>query len=125
MKHFLMALSLASLAALFAGCSSMPDDPAVMVEYSDELGVLRQSDELTDKEKKYEAAKTVFSNVDFTQIKDVDLLRRLLGRPSSTSRSGTTETIEYKYESLAKGKTIRASFQREGNAIVKAEVVRP
>ncbi len=110
----------ALLSALISGCSTSTSDPIVATEYADNIEFLNRPAETADKGTRYRFAKELFENVNFEGVKDPKLITGYLGKPTSVTGSGSSQTLEYKFES-SQG-NIRAVFCVEGSKVVSAKV---
>lgn len=116
-----------SLLLLVAGCSSTPvkmpvEDLEVLHVYKDDIAVLK-SDLPPNSREKYEAAKRLRENVDFSFAREVQTLDKIFGtRDARVDRPNAREQMLMFYYQY-KNKSIRFCFFRYDNFIVKTEII--
>ena len=124
--HFFLA-GLAIM--LLSGCSTSQSEklPAgdidIYTKYDYEIATLHNSALRTDSKQKYEAALTLYENIDFSFVRDVATLGKIFGARdahlSKISFENEKQTIIYVYRH--KGKRVRFVFIRYNNAIIHSE----
>jgi len=120
-KSQIALLAGAALASAFlSSCSTSVNDPVVATEFADNIEFLNRPVETADRGTRYRFAKEFFEEIDFTSVKDAKLVTAYLGKPSSVTGSGASQTLEYKFDS-SEGE-IKAIFRIEGSKVVSAKV---
>ncbi|MCK4981509.1 MAG: hypothetical protein KAS17_01230 [Victivallaceae bacterium] len=122
--HFFLA-GLAIM--LLSGCSTSQSDklPAgdidIYVKYQNEIATLHNPALRTDSELKYDAALTLYKNVDFSFVREVATLGKIFGARDAHigQKKFEKQTIIYVYR--YKGKRVRFVFIRYNDAIIHAE----
>ncbi len=124
--HFFLA-GLAIM--LLSGCSTSQSEklPAgdidIYTKYDYEIATLHNPALRTDSKKKYEAALTLYKNIDFSFVREVSTLGKIFGARdahlSKISFENEKQTIIYVYRH--KGIRVRFVFIRYNNAIIHSE----
>jgi len=122
--HFFLA-GLAIM--LLSGCSTLPSEklPAgdidIYTKYDNEIATLHNTVLRTDSELKYEAALTLYNNVDFSFVREVSTLEKIFGARDAHlgKKKFEKQTIIYVY--TYKGKRVRFVFIRYNDAIIHSE----
>ncbi len=119
---------LAGLAILlFSGCSTsrtgkLPaGDIDIYTRYAGEIATLHNNALRPDSKAKYEAALTLYKNVDFSFVREVATLNKIFGAHDAHlgSKYYKEQTIIFLYRH--KGKRVRFVFSRYNNAIIHSE----
>jgi hypothetical protein len=112
---------------LLSGCATSESDklPAgdidIYTRYDDEIATLHDTTLRTDSEQKYEAAMTLYENVDFSFVREVSTLQKMFGARDAHlgKRKFEKQTIIYLYR--YRGKRVRFVFISYNNAIIHSE----
>jgi len=115
---------LSSASLLLGGCATerMPaSDSAVIKKYSKQINILMMP-ELNNAEERYEAAEKIFTEVDFSFLRDQITIYRILGTGCKRNSSlGEGDMLQYIY--TYKNKSISAKFWLDGNVVLRSDVV--
>ncbi len=119
---FLTALTV----ILFSGCSTTHEklpagDTDIYVKYKNEIATLHDPTIRPDSKRKYDAAMTLYKNIDFSFVREISTLEKIfsardahLGKPEYEK-----QTIIYVYR--YKDKRVRFIFIRYNKAVIHAE----
>lgn len=123
-----LSILLAGLAILLAsGCSTMEPEklPAgdidIYTRYGGEIATLHNDALRPESKPKYEAALTLYKNVDFSFVRDVATLEKIFGARDAHlgNKSYEQQQIIFLYSYM--GKRVRFVFVRYDNAIISSE----
>ena len=115
-----------SILTLF-GCSSMQHEklPAgdidVYTKYANEIETLHNPKLRTDSKEKYEAALTLYKNVDFSFVREVRILEKIFGARDAHLGRPNFEKQDIIYLYRYKGKRVRFVFTRYNKAVIHSE----
>lgn len=127
MKTKLHLFSIAFVIMLCYGCSSTRTDklPAgdidIYVKYKDEIATLHSPVLRANSEQKYNAAMTLYRNVDFSFVRELSTLEKIFSARDAHlgKQNYEKQTIIYVYR--YKGKRVRFVFIRYNTAIIHSE----
>jgi outer membrane murein-binding lipoprotein Lpp len=116
-----------SVFMLIAGCASLTKEklPAGDIDiyklYGAEIDTLHNQALRTDSREKFEAAMTLYNNVDFSFVREVSTLEKIFGAHDAHlgTRSHEKQNIIYVYR--YRGKRVRFVFLRYNNAVIHSE----
>lgn len=127
MKTGIRILTAVTALMLIFGCSSLQKEklPAGDIDiyrlYAAEIDTLHNQLLRTDSREKYEAALTLYKNIDFSFVRDVFTLEKIFGARDAHlgHRDHEKQNIIYLYR--YKGKRVRFVFIRYNNAVIHSE----
>ena len=115
-----------SFLALF-GCSSLQHEklPAgdidIYTRYANEIDTLHNPKLRPDSKEKYEAALTLYKNVDFSFVREVKTLEKIFGARDVHLGKPSFEQQDIIFLYRYKGKRVRFVFTRHNSAIIHSE----
>ena len=112
---------------LFVGCASTQSgklpagDIDIPKRYASEIATLHNTSLRANSKPKYEAALTLYKNIDFSFVRDVETLNKLFGATDAHfgKKSYEKQNIIFLYR--YKAKSVRFVFTRYNNTIISAE----
>ncbi|MFA6716761.1 MAG: hypothetical protein WC082_04010 [Victivallales bacterium] len=127
MKTKMRVLTAVAMLMLASGCSVLPKEklPAGDIDiyklYASEIDILHNQSLRTDSKEKYEAAMTLYNNIDFSFVREVSTLEKIFGARDAHlgHRDHEKQNIIYVYR--YKGKRVRFVFLRFNHAVVHSE----
>ena len=126
MKTKLHLFLTAFVIMLCYGCATTTDklpagDIDIYVKYKDEIATLHSSKLRADSKRKYEAALTLYKNVDFSFVRELSTLEKIFSARDAHlgKKNFEKQTIIYVYR--YKDKRVRFVFLRYNNAIIHSE----
>jgi hypothetical protein len=123
----ILFLAISSTIILFSGCATSNSDklPAGDIDiykiYSGEIATLQNTTLSPNSELKYEAALTLYKNVDFSFVRELPTLEKIFGTRDVHLGKVNYEkqTIIYLYR--YKNKRVRFVFMRYNNTVIHSE----
>lgn len=112
---------------LISGCSSLQKEklPAGDIDiyklYAAEIDILHNPALRTDSREKYEAALTLYKNVDFSFVREVATLEKIFGAGDAHLGTPSYEQQNIIYVYRYKDKRVRFVFLRYNNAVIHSE----
>ena len=124
-KLHLFLIALATI--LLYGCSTSQTDklPAgdvdIYVQYKNEIATLHDPTLRTDSKRKFDAAMTLYKNIDFSFVRELSTLEKIFSARDAHLAKPNYEkqTIIYVYRH--KGKRVRFVFRRYNKVIIHSE----
>ena len=119
---FLTALAI----MLFCGCATSRNklpagDIDIYVKYKDEIATLHSPTLRADSKQKYEAAMTLYKNVDFSFVRELSTLEKIFSARDAHLGKKNYEKQSIIYVYRYKDKRVRFVFIRYNNAIIHSE----
>ena len=122
--HLLLTFS---VVMLFFGCATSQSDklPAgdidIYTKYKEEIAILHNSSLRPNSKIKYDAALTLYENIDFSFVREIFTLQKIFSAYDAheTRPKNGKRTIIYLYR--YKNKRVRFVFERYNNAITHSE----
>ncbi len=121
----MLFFSIMAALVLSAGCASpkiSSEDIEVPVRFKNELEILHSTKYRANSREKYEAAMTLFRNIDFSFTRTVDTLDTIFTTLDATvnkhDKNEQNIIFTYQYEN----KFVRFIFARSGDRILRSEV---
>ncbi|MDD5727764.1 MAG: hypothetical protein PHV59_04285 [Victivallales bacterium] len=127
MKIKLNLYPAAAVLLLLLGCSSFQHEklPAGDVDiytiYASEIDILHNSKLRPDSQLKYEAAMTLYRNVDFSFIREVGTLEKIFGAGDAHMGKANFEKQDIIFLYRYKGQRVRFVFTRYNNTVIHSE----
>lgn len=118
---------LAVLAVLFAGCTTLKKEklPAgdidIYSKYASEIATLHNPKLRPDSKEKYEAAMTLYKNVDFSFLRELYTLEKIFSPRDAYLGKVNFDRQDIIFLYRYKGKRVRFVFTRFKNAIIHSE----
>ncbi len=121
MKNILLYAAAGAM-LLLAGCQheSIPaEDPRVLTVYADEIAILQDPYLATNSPEKFNAAKVIAENVDFSFLRNVRTIEDIfLPSDAMQNKSQTEVGFYYPY----KQNSVRFRFYRHDNIVIRSDV---
>ena len=112
---------------LFSGCSTTQSgklpagDIDIYKRYSSEIATLHNKSLRPSSKPKYEAALTLYKNIDFSFVRDVEILNKIFGASDAHFGKKSYEQQKIIFLYRYQDKRVRFVFTRYNNAVINAE----